>query len=398
MSVDDPRRVAPIFDPARLELARKARGFTKAELAEQIGVSAAAVSQYELGYAKPSPAVVAKLSLRLRFPLQWFSQGRPVVRVDTAGAHFRSLRAASQREREYAFAQAEFTWEVAQALERRVRFPVLHLRPTKLPPDVNDSAIERFAGEVRRAWDLEPGPIPNVVRLLESRGIIVTRLSAATRRVDAFSYHFPSRPVVVLADDKANKARSRFDAAHELGHLLMHSDAEPGNRVLEQQAHSFAASFLMPAEDMVAELPGKLDWPTFLRLKQTWGVSIAALLYRARTLGSISEATYRRAITYMSKRNWRNEEPGDLGPAEQPTLMKKALDLLASRSYTIDDLAATTSLPADIVALVAALQDDDRPAVQLEVGAESPQIPPTTKPGHEAHVVDLPSRRRGNSN
>jgi Zn-dependent peptidase ImmA (M78 family)/DNA-binding XRE family transcriptional regulator len=395
--VDDARRVAPIFDPARLELARKHRGFTKAELAEEIGVSAAAVSQYELGYAKPSPAVVAKLSLSLGFPLQWFSQGRPVVRVDTAGAHFRSLRTTSQREREHAFAQAEFTWEVAQALERRVRLPVLHLRPTKQPADAEDSAIEEYAAQVRKAWDLSRGPIPNMVRLLESRGVIVTRLSADTRRVDAFSYSFPTRPVIVLADDKANKARSRFDAAHELGHLLMHSDAEPGNRVLEQQAHTFAAAFLMPAEDITTELPIKLDWPTFLRLKQTWGVSIAALLYRAKVLRVISEPTYRRAVTYMSKRNWRNEEPGDLGPAEQPTLMRKALALLASRNYTLYDLAEATSLPVDIIALIAARQEDDRPTVEVDEGVAGSSLPAIGQSAHEAQVLDLPSRRRHNS-
>jgi len=398
VSVDDARRVAPIFDPARLELARKYRGFTKAELAEEIGVSAAAVSQYELGYAKPSPAVVAKLTLSLGFPLQWFSQGRPVVRVDTAGAHFRSLRTTSQREREHAFAQAEFTWEIAQALERRVRLPVLHLRPTKQPADAADSAIEEYAAQVRKAWDLSRGPIPNMVRLLESRGVIVTRLSADTRRVDAFSYSFPTRPVIVLADDKANKARSRFDAAHELGHLLMHSDAEPGNRVLEQQAHTFAAAFLMPAENIATELPTKLDWPTFLRLKQTWGVSIAALLYRAKVLRVISEPTYRRAVTYMSKRNWRNEEPGDLGPAEQPTLMRKALGLLASRNYTLYHLAEATSLPVDIVALIAALQEDDRPAVEVDEGVAGSSLPAIGHSGHEAQVLDLPSRRRRNSN
>lgn len=398
MSVDDAHRVAPIFDPARLELARKYRGFTKAELAEEIEVSAAAVSQYELGYAKPSPAVVAKLSLSLGFPLQWFSQGRPVVRVDTAGAHFRSLRAASQREREHAFAQAEFTWEIAQALERKVRFPVLHMRPTKVSADAEGAHIEDYAYQVRRAWDLNRGPVPNVVRLLESRGIVVTRLSADTRRVDAFSYHFPTRPVVVLADDKANKTRGRFDAAHELGHLLMHSDAEPGNRILEQQAHTFAGAFLMPAEDMTSELPSKLDWPTLLRLKQTWGVSIAALLYRARTLGIISEPTYRRAITYMSKRNWRKEEPGDLGPAEQPTIMKKALSLLASRNYTVDDLADATRLPVDVVRLVASLQDDDRPAIQFDEGTVGSSLPTIGRSARDAQVLDLPSWRKRNSN
>jgi len=52
----------------------------------------------------------------------------------------------------------------------------------------------------------------------------------------------------VLASDKGDAAVSRFDAAHELGHLIMHHDAEPGDLYMERQADAFAAAFLMPAE------------------------------------------------------------------------------------------------------------------------------------------------------
>jgi len=74
--------------------------------------------------------------------------------------------------------------------------------------------------------------------------------------VDAFSRPTPERRVVILGSDKGDKARPRFDAAQELGHLVLHRDhPEPGNRALEKQAHRFAGAFLLPADQVAAEWP-----------------------------------------------------------------------------------------------------------------------------------------------
>jgi Zn-dependent peptidase ImmA (M78 family) len=64
-----------------------------------------------------------------------------------------------------------------------------------------------------------------------------------TSKVDAFSTWVGARPAMVLSSDKADAARSRFDATDELGHLVMHHDVEPGRHIVEQQAHRFAAAF-----------------------------------------------------------------------------------------------------------------------------------------------------------
>jgi transcriptional regulator with XRE-family HTH domain len=52
--------VAAAFAPDALGLARRWRQMRKNALARQVGVTAAAVSQYELGQARPSPAVLAR--------------------------------------------------------------------------------------------------------------------------------------------------------------------------------------------------------------------------------------------------------------------------------------------------------------------------------------------------
>jgi Zn-dependent peptidase ImmA (M78 family)/transcriptional regulator with XRE-family HTH domain len=343
------RGVAAIFDPTRLRLARQAAGMRKNQLAQAVGVSAGVVSQYENGTTKPSGAVVARLALALGVPVEYLAAGRDLTAVVNTTAHFRSLRATTQLERDRAFAHAVATWDLAQTVERRVRLPSFQLPDYPLTPDSPPSAVEHTAELVREDLEIPSGPIPNMIRLLESRGVICTRLSPQTRRVYAFSVAFARRPVVVLSADREHCAAARFDAAHELAHLVLHHDADPGSHTVERQANAFAAAFLAPRQQIIEMLPRRVDWSALLELKRIWGISMQALLYRARTLGTLSEASYKRAMTELSKRGWRRQEPGDDGAAEQPLMFTRALELLNERGFSVEDLAAEAALPITLV-------------------------------------------------
>jgi Zn-dependent peptidase ImmA (M78 family) len=158
--------------------------------------------------------------------------------------------------------------------------------------------------------------------------------------VDAFSTWMDKRPLVILSDDKDDVARSRLDAAHELGHLVMHHDAEPGSRAVEQQAFTFAVAFLMPRESALRELPRGLDWRRHAELKRRWGISMKALVRYSKDLGLLSEASYKRAMVQYSKNGWQNGEPGELEDTEQPVLVSNALEVLRTRrGLDSEDLA-----------------------------------------------------------
>lgn len=83
----------------------------------------------------------------------------------------------------------------------------------------------------------------------------------------------------------------RIASAHALGHLVAHGDLVWGVKQVEQQAHYFAAAFLMPARDIAHELPARPDWPRLVDLKRKWQVSLGALLMRARALGRMSKTS-----------------------------------------------------------------------------------------------------------
>lgn len=262
--------------------------------------------------------------------------------------------------------------DVVAAVEQYVDLPELDL------PDVGDAGpdttrvrLAAAASRVRGAWGISNGPVGQVVRVLEAHGIVVMSLPDQINGqeldpgVDAFSTAAAVRPLVLLSPLKNDKARSRFDAAHELGHLLLHQDADPGNRVVEAQAQTFAAEFLMPAEQIVDDLPRRLDWEQLHAAKRRWGTSLKALIYRARVLGVMSETASRRDSIALAQHG--NPEAGPLGPPEQPTLLGSAVDLLAANGVNLDELAAAARLPHTKIGDVIDAGRERRPRVTLNL-------------------------------
>ena len=170
--------------------------------------------------------------------------------------------------------------------------------------------------------------------------------------------------MVFLSPVKEDRARSRFDAAHELGHLILHPDSEPGSKLIEQQANAFASEFLMPRDEILEQLPKRIDWPRFHTLKRHWGVSLRALVFRAHTLGRLSDASYRRANQQLS--TWGQPEPGSLGAAESPQLLGQARELLLDNNIDFDALLTQARLAVEITDQIIEAGSPDRLTLRIE--------------------------------
>ncbi len=339
------------FDPRRLTLARWASELTKKELADRVSVSASSITQYEAGNTLPSPAVRAGLALACGIPVGYLDRVPGRRRPDfSSRSFFRSLRSTSQRERDRADALAEHVVDLVDTLKAHVELPGADV--PSLPVQHGDRReIEQIADSTRRDWNVPDGPIANVTRLLESRGIIVARLRSGGRRLDAFSRWFGDRPVIILWSDKSDKARSRFDAAHELGHLIMHSDADPLSLEQERQAHMFASAFLMPSAsvscDLIHRAPTLTTWEDVLERRAHWGVSAKALLYRSREMGTLAEVGFRRAMQNYNRHDIRSRDGVALGTPERPLLLSRAAH---AAGLATDQLAAAAALSPSFVA------------------------------------------------
>lgn len=363
------------FDSARLTQARRLAGMTKKSVADQIGVSAVAVGQWEAGTANPRPDNIESLARVLDIPVAFLAAGRPYARLDAADAHFRSLRRTPVFLRDKAISYAEQVWELTYALEKRVRLPAVDLpgfsagevQQTDFPTDPVGAAQE-----LRRRWELGSGRISRMVRTMEQHGIVVTLVPFAgpeTATVDAFSTSKLPRPIVVLTPDRANADvyRHRFSAAHELGHLLLHSDCVPGDTQQERAADVFAAEFLTPRAAITPLLPPRLDLKKLGELSTQWGVSVDSLLRRCKEVGAVSDATYRRAhqrLATLRSSGLFIRESVQGYPGEIPALLRSAFEMAEQNGLSFKELAAELRITLPRLRLLLG-QGDTRPELKL---------------------------------
>lgn len=347
------------FAPHRLRMARELAGLSQGKLGEVVGVTAAAVSQYERGAAVPTAGAIGSLAQHLAVPEKFFAGGESGA--DTP-AFFRSLRAAPAVDRKRARHLTQLVHEVAQSLETDVRLPVVNVPRIAITPDAGSQNAWAAARAVREHWAVPRGPIENMVRLVERHGVVVARPQSGHDQIDAFSVPFGDRPVIIMSPSKGKRDRSRFDVAHELGHLVMHDPSQATTKQVERQAHAFAAEILMPEADIRDQLPRTVDWDRLLDLKRIWQVSLQALLFRARDLELLSQDDYVRARKALSARGWRRHEPGNLGPPEHPVMLSKAIELAA---LTEEQLAQRSAIPLPLLRDVLDSAADGRPEVLI---------------------------------
>lgn len=372
MSVDAQGAAAAsaTFDPQRLVTARELKGYSQVDVAREVSgdLTSASVSQFENAHVRPSAATLERLAASLEVPVSFFATRSQPSRVLAAEgpahgeAFFRSLRSTAVSDRRRARALTQVLHLLVQELEPVVELPRYDVPEYEIP--VGDD-VEQVAIQVRTDFGIATGPIPDVVSVLERHGVVAARFRVSVDKVDAFTIPYPDRPVVVLGADKGYRDRSRFDAAHELAHLVLHRRLEPGDAALEKQAHAFAAAFLMPADDIAHELPAKADFRRLISLKVKWQVSMAALLMRAKTVGRMSDPEYTKAMKALSARGWRRQEPVDLGAPESPRLLSAALKVAAAAGTTLEELAGRSGLPMPVLKTVLGPSINPRPTVTL---------------------------------
>lgn len=317
--------ISDAFDPDRLRQGRTLARLKKNELAQKVGVSPAAIGQYESGVAKPRPEHLPDLAKALGVDVEFFASGRPFFRVDTGNVHFRSLRSMRAGDRDRALSTAEQVRELTHVLERYVEFPEVNL-----PEIAPGSTPAQAAQHVREHWHVPSGPIPHLIATMESYGIVVlVSKQGEMERVDAFSTDIAGRPIVVSTPRRSMEVyRHRFTCAHELGHLLLHPDPQPGDTLQELEADQFAAALLTPANELTTVLPTRVDLTELDRISRTWGVSVESLLLRMREIRQTSETTLRRAYQRLAMlKDIRRPEPLTAYPGEMPVLLRQALEL-----------------------------------------------------------------------
>jgi Zn-dependent peptidase ImmA (M78 family)/DNA-binding XRE family transcriptional regulator len=287
----------------RIKQARKASSLSLRKLADEIGVSAMAISKYERDQDLPSSGVLLRLSQALKVKVDFFFRPNTVFVQLQA---YRKHAALGVKEQE------SIQMRIQDWVER-------YLEVESLFPEEQHAANL----ELRDSWNLGIDPIENLVQVLEDKGIKVGIITGF-EHFDACTFKADGDAVIVTKGELSGD-RQRFNLGHELGHLILdvQGDLKP-----EQAANRFVGAFLVPAETARFELGANrtdLNINELRMLKHKYGLSMQAWIYRAKDLSIISENTAARLFQQFCANDWRRQEPGKPYPSETPMRMERLI-------------------------------------------------------------------------
>lgn len=363
------------FVPGRLRMAREARALRQIELAHRVDRTAATISKWENDEQpqRPEPAVLPVLAQALDVEVSWFL--KPLEKQRHSAAFFRSLKTELEMMRLKAKGRLDFVEAIEHVLSEHVDLPEVDV------PDLLNGQhfaslrfedIDAIAGACREHWDLGDGPIDDLMVVIENAGVVVAEDQIGSEKLDGLSRWALTngRPYMLLAQDKRVGVRRRLDAAHELGHIILHRFVTPQEledhfRLIEDQAMWFAGAFLLPQESYADDI-FSLSLDAMLSVKKKWKVSVGAQIKRLSNIKKFSDHYERRLWQYYSHRRWRTCEPyDDEIEIEQPINLKEAIQLLIdedgmSRDELVreigisrSDICALTGLPESYLSPVA---------------------------------------------
>ncbi len=349
--------------PSRLRDARLACCLNQSDLASAIGISRQAISAFEQGEKSPEPDTLARIASHLKQSIAFFVAEDREVFGESSVRFFRKFGPDTKRRNSMCEVFGKWFVQTTRYFYDLVNFPKVDL-PSVAPASASgrylDEEIEAVAELCRMNWGLGVGPLSNVVGLLESKGIAVCRYEFADEQIEAFSFWNGPRPFIFLSSDKNSAARSRFDAAHELGHLVLHrwigaDDLEDPKTLkqVEREANRFAGAFLLPRRSFPNEVyTTRLD--AFVALKRRWKVAIQAMVYRCKDLAIFDDDQITNIYKQISYRKWRTKEPlDDELPLEQPKLLTRAAEIVTKAGKKLaDQIVAEIQVSADFLAAV----------------------------------------------
>ena len=329
------------YSSSRLSLARKRRGITKTELARRADVSSRSLTDYESGRRSPTPSTLLRLAEALEFPLGFFA-GQELPEAPIEAASFRALSKLTATRRDQAVASAAFALALSQWIDERFVLPDCDV------PRIHEAGPETAADAVRVAWSLGDRPIDNMVHLLEAHGVRVFSLVEECADVDAFSFWGDGTPFAFLNTMKTAE-RSRMDAAHELGHLVLHwaHGVAPRGRAAEADAQAFASAFLMPRRSVLTSAPRTGLLSDLHRAKHIWKVSAANLAHRMHRLDLLTDWQYRSIFIELSRLGQRRSEHDGIARETSLVLKKVLASLRRDDSQTKLDISDALTIPLE---------------------------------------------------
>lgn len=344
------------FRSNNLKRARVLSGLSITDLAEETGISTQSLSKYENSKATPSQENISILSDKLKVPINFFYTDIFDEELENKVGFYRKYSKVSKKDMNKVEMFASLTWVVYSKLKEYIDFPK-YTDPVEVEKSFKFKEYKRgyianIAKKIREKFNIGNGPLLNLTGFLESIGICINYIDLEDLRIDAYTTFIEGVPIVILNSNRISSSRLRFNLAHELGHILFHSNYLKSYQVgdeyciIEEEANYFAGCLLVPEEGLANDLRA-INLEYFISLKSHWQVSVAALVTRSEQTGLISSTHTLHLRQQISRNGWRKLEPlDDKIPREEAVLLRSGVDLVLNKQSNTNSLFAEIPLGA----------------------------------------------------
>lgn len=326
----------------KLRQMRLSKGWTLDELVARIGgiVTKQALSKYEKGLSQPSAPILAKIASVFNIKtIQLLTQ--PKYRIELIAYRKRCALRKKEQKRIENLVRGDF--------EERLKIQDLVCPTATLDIPINKLPVNRLedvegaADKIRTEWKLGKDQISSVTGLLENKLVHVLEIDASEKfdGMAAVAYDDGDIKGVAIVVRKGTAGdRQRLNLSHEIGHLILKISKSVDE---EKAAFRFGAAFLAPREWILREVGDKrsaINLEELIILKQKFGMSIQAILYRLRDLDIISEVYYTQCVRYISRLGWKRQEPYPLTVEKAEWLKQNVYKAYAESLLSQDEAEA----------------------------------------------------------
>ncbi|SIT17045.1 helix-turn-helix domain-containing protein [Belliella pelovolcani] len=329
----------------RLKSARLMNGLSLQGLADRINnyVTKQALSKYEQGQVVPDSEMIGILAEALQVRPDYFNAN---TEIEFGQIEFRKLKNYPTKEKSRIVEIAKNELSRYIELEEILGIETKFDNPLEGMKISSQEDIEQAAEKLRDAWGLGRDAISNVTELLEDHHVKVIEIDSE-ESFDGFATWVNGKdiPLIVLNKSKLDIKldRKRFTALHELGHLLLDVNGYE-EKLKEKYCHAFATAMLIPKETLRNELGGKrnrLSMNEIGAIKQQYGISMQALVYRAKDLGLISDNYLKQFYLVFNQLGYRVNEPVEYEGVEHSNRFSQLLFRALAEEYISISKAAS---------------------------------------------------------
>lgn len=272
----------------RIRSARKLKGLSLQEIADELGISKQMISKYEKGISIPTSSNLIKLAKLFDLKVDYFFNS---FKIDLGEVNFRKKSSFSAKK------QDSLKENIKIKLENYLYIEDLLSIDFNFSNPIDDIIIEKMedieaaVSQLKNSWEIGFDPVHNIIQLLEDKRIKIIELADSEDNFDGLATYVDGKYPVIVLNSKFPVERKRFSLLHELGHLLLNI-SEDTQLKSEDVCNKFASEFLLPKAAIIEEFGGKrkhIIISELISIQEKYGISIKAIVYKLKDVGILND-------------------------------------------------------------------------------------------------------------